>query len=93
MLAVGRWPEELRAEVLALHDALDELARIHPQQAKAVECHFFAGLKNEEAAAVMGIPFGTYRRKLALGLAWLRTKSGLLGGVPDDASGADHETP
>ena len=42
-------------DLLALNEALDELARLDPQQERIVELKFFGGLSIEETAEVMGI--------------------------------------
>src|SRR5205823_12941111 len=43
------------ADVLAVDEALDQLARIDPQAAELVKLRFFTGLTGDEAAAVLGI--------------------------------------
>jgi RNA polymerase sigma factor (TIGR02999 family) len=42
-------------EILALHDALDKLAREDPVKAELVKLRCFAGLSHQEAARVLGI--------------------------------------
>lgn len=42
-------------QLLAVHDALDKLARDYPVQAELVTLRYFAGMTNEEAAQVLGI--------------------------------------
>ena len=42
-------------DLLALNEALDELARLDPQQERIVELKFFGGLSIEETEEVMGI--------------------------------------
>ena len=42
-------------EILAVHDALQELETIDPRMGRIVELRFFSGLTAEEAAAAMGI--------------------------------------
>lgn len=48
-------PQIRSAEVLALDDALDALARLDETQGRIVELRFFGGLAIEEIAAVLGI--------------------------------------
>lgn len=42
-------------QLLALHDALDELAREDPDAAELVKLRFFVGLTQEQAAEVLGM--------------------------------------
>ncbi len=58
-------------DVLALDEALIELARIDPQQSRIVECRFFAGISIEETAASLGISPATVKRDWAVARAWL----------------------
>ena len=58
-------------ELLAVHDALDQLAADDPQCAELVKLRFFAGLTLEEAGAVMGVSERTARRQWAYAKAWL----------------------
>jgi len=59
-------------DLLALDDALDNLARLDPQQARIIELRFFAGLTIEETAEVMGISTSTVNRDWTLARAWLK---------------------
>ncbi len=61
-------------DVLALHEALEELAIIDPQQARIVELKFFGGLSIEEAAEVVGVGHATVERDWKMARAWLRRK-------------------
>jgi RNA polymerase sigma factor (TIGR02999 family) len=58
-------------EIIALHDALESLAREDPRKARAVELRFFGGLSMEEAAGVMGISIRTIRRDWTFARVWL----------------------
>jgi RNA polymerase sigma factor (TIGR02999 family) len=60
-------------ELLALDEALQQLARQDPQKAKLVELRYFAGLTGEEAARVLGISPTTADRHWAFARAWLQT--------------------
>lgn len=62
------------ADVLAVHDALNELAVIDPQQSRMVELRFFGGLSIEETAAVLGVGHATVERDWKLARAWLRRR-------------------
>ena len=61
-------------DVLALHEALEELATIDPQQARIVELKFFGGLSIEETAEVMCLGHVTVERDWKMARAWLRRK-------------------
>ena len=52
-------------DVLALHLALDELARLDPRQAQIVELRYFGGLTEEEVARAMDLSPVTIRREVA----------------------------
>src|ERR1022692_3937918 len=58
-------------EVIAIDEALERLARIDPRQSRIVELRFFAGLKVEEAAEVMGVSPKTIKREWRSAKAWL----------------------
>ena len=59
-------------DLLALNEALDELAQMDPQQGRIVELKFFGGLSIEETAEVLGISHATVERDWKLARAWLR---------------------
>jgi RNA polymerase sigma factor (TIGR02999 family) len=59
------------ADLVALDDALDELARIDSRKAQAVEMYFFGGLTLEETAEVLQVSQVTVRRDLRTAKAWL----------------------
>ncbi len=63
-----------RLPALALHEALNELAKMDPQQGRIVELKFFGGLSIEETAEVMGIGHATVERDWKMARAWLRRK-------------------
>jgi RNA polymerase sigma factor (TIGR02999 family) len=58
--------------VLALHEALIELARIDPELAEVVELRFFGGLGVEEVAELQRISPSTVKRSWRIAKAWLR---------------------
>ena len=64
--------EERSEQVVAVHEALEGLAKIDPRQAQIVELKFFGGLSNEEAAAVLTVSPGTVARDWTMAKAWLR---------------------
>jgi RNA polymerase sigma-70 factor (ECF subfamily) len=61
-------------DLLALHEALNELTEMDPQQGRIVELKFFGGLSIEETAEVMGISHATVERDWKMARAWLRRK-------------------
>jgi RNA polymerase sigma factor (TIGR02999 family) len=58
-------------DLLALDEALEELARLDPQQTRVVELRFFGGLSIEETAEIMSISPATLKRDWATARAWL----------------------
>src|SRR5262245_53884690 len=58
-------------EVLALDEALAQLAAEDSSKAELVKLRYFAGLTLEEAAAAMDISLATAKRKWAFARAWL----------------------
>ncbi|MBL9121260.1 MAG: sigma-70 family RNA polymerase sigma factor [Phycisphaerae bacterium] len=65
--------EEGRNEVdlLALEDALQKLASLHPRQARVVELRYFGGLSLEETAVVIGVAQSTVAADWVVAKAWL----------------------
>jgi hypothetical protein len=59
------------AELIALDEALDALARLDPRKAKVVEMRFFAGLSVEDTASVLKISAQSVMRDWKLARAWL----------------------
>ncbi|HEV8484457.1 MAG TPA: sigma-70 family RNA polymerase sigma factor [Blastocatellia bacterium] len=64
--------EERSADVVALDDALESLARLDERKSRLVELRFFGGLSIEETAEVLGVSPGTVMRDWTLAKAWLR---------------------
>lgn len=58
-------------QVVALSEALDRLAGHDPEAAELIKLRFFVGLPNIEAAALLGIPERTAKRRWAYARAWL----------------------
>jgi RNA polymerase sigma factor (TIGR02999 family) len=67
-------------DLLALDEALVELAALDEQQARIVELRALGGLSVEETAEVLGISPATVKRHWAFALAWLQHR--LRGGDP-----------
>jgi RNA polymerase sigma factor (TIGR02999 family) len=61
-------------DILALHEALEELAQMDPQQERIVELKFFGGLSIDEVAEVLSIGHATVERDWKMARAWLRLK-------------------
>lgn len=59
-------------DLLALHEALNSLAEIDPDQARIVELRFFGGLTIEETAEVMDIGHATVEREWRTAKAFLK---------------------
>lgn len=66
---VMRAPE---AEVLAVHDALDELAATDPVAAQVVKLRYFTGMTVPEIARVLGVTERTVQRYWAFARCWLK---------------------
>ena len=66
--------KEKPAEMIALDEALEELAKIDPRRSRVVELKFFGGLKHEEIAEVLGVHVNTILRDWNLARAWLKTQ-------------------
>ena len=58
-------------DLIALDDALNNLARLNSQQSRVVELRFFGGLSIEETAEVLGISSATVKRQWAMARVWL----------------------
>ena len=67
-----RLAKQSEVDLLALNEALDELAQMDPQQSRIVELKFFGGLSIEEIAEVMKIGHATVERDWKMARAWLR---------------------
>jgi len=59
------------AEVIALDEALNSLAKFDDRKSRVVELRFFGGLDAEETAQVLGISSRTVHREWDLARAWL----------------------
>jgi RNA polymerase sigma factor (TIGR02999 family) len=58
-------------DLIALDDALGQLAQLDERKARVVELRFFGGLKMEEAAEVLGVSLATVEREWSFARAWL----------------------
>jgi RNA polymerase sigma factor (TIGR02999 family) len=57
--------------VLALDEALTQLAVVDPFQARLIELRCFGGLTTKEAARTLAVSVDTIKREWRLGKAWL----------------------
>jgi len=67
----GDQPQATDVDIVALDDALKNLAEMDSQQSKVVELKFFAGLSIEDTAEVLGISASTVKRDWITARAWL----------------------
>jgi RNA polymerase sigma factor (TIGR02999 family) len=58
-------------DLIALDEALIELAGIDSKQAQIIELRFYAGLKVDEIAGLLGISDSTVKREWRMAKAWL----------------------
>jgi RNA polymerase sigma factor (TIGR02999 family) len=58
-------------DLIALDDALNDLARFDPGQSRIVDLRFFGGLSIEETAEAVGLSVATVNREWAMARAWL----------------------
>ena len=66
--------EALDLDVIALNDALDELAAVDPVRARMIELRFFGGLTTDETAAALGVSAASVTRGWRLARAWLHQR-------------------
>ena len=64
-------PQKRDLDLLVLDDALNELCRLDPQQARIVELRFFGGLSIDETSGVLKVSSATVKRDWATARAWL----------------------
>jgi RNA polymerase sigma factor (TIGR02999 family) len=57
--------------LLAVHEALDQLAAEDPQKAEVVKLRFFVGMSDREVAEALGLSERTVERYWAYSKAWL----------------------
>ena len=73
LLTIANEPDR---NVVALHEALDELEQQHPDAAKVVELRYFGGLSLEQAAELQAVSIHSIRQDWTLAKAWLLRRLG-----------------
>jgi RNA polymerase sigma-70 factor, ECF subfamily len=63
--------EKPDVDILALNEALEELAQLDERKSRVVELKFFGGLKTGEIAEVLQISVATVEREWSFARAWL----------------------
>lgn len=69
-------------DLVALDDALQDLAELNPQHSQIIELRFFGGMTNEEVAEVLDVSERTVKREWRMARAWLRRTI-----FPDESDG------
>ena len=72
LTAAERFGSKPEVELIALDDALKQLATTSPQHGRLVELRFFGGLTIEETANVMKLSHATTERYWSFARAWLQ---------------------
>ena len=71
-------------DLVALDEALNDLAELDPRQARVVELRFFGGCTLEEVASLLNVGRRTVDRDWMAAKAWLYRRLGNDGEVPGD---------
>lgn len=61
-------------DILGVHEALEDMERVDPRQAKVVTLKFFVGLTLDEIADLLAISPATVSREWTMARAWLRQR-------------------
>jgi RNA polymerase sigma factor (TIGR02999 family) len=76
------YSEEKAADIIALDDALQELAKLDDRKVRIIEFRYFGGLSVEDTAEALGISVATVGREMRMAQAWLmRQMSGAATGT------------
>ncbi len=59
-------------DIIAIHEALDRLARFNVRAAQVVEMKFFGGIEGNEIAAALGVSEGRVTQYYGFAKAWLK---------------------
>ena len=76
-------------DVIALDDALQQLAEIDPGMAAIVELRFFGGRTMPESAECLGVSLSSAERSWRMARAWLFRALGDTDGHPDTSSSGE----
>ena len=68
------YSDEKAADLVALDDALTELAAFDERKARTIELRYFGGLNADESAETLGVSAVTIGRETRYAEAWLRRK-------------------
>jgi RNA polymerase sigma factor (TIGR02999 family) len=68
--------QDRTSDLVALDEALNELARVDPRKVQIIEMRFFGGLSAEDTAEVLKISPGTVRRDWSIAKLWLYRELG-----------------
>jgi len=71
LLEALSFSEERSAELVALDDSLNELAKFDERKARIIELRYFGGLTEEETGQMLGISAVTVRRDTRAAELWL----------------------
>jgi RNA polymerase sigma factor (TIGR02999 family) len=58
-------------QLLAVHEALNTLAKTHPAQAEVVKLRYFVGMTNEETAEALGVSVATVKNYWTFARTWI----------------------
>jgi RNA polymerase sigma factor (TIGR02999 family) len=58
-------------QLLAVHEALNNLAKDHPVQAEVVKLRYFVGMTTEETAEILGISVATVKNYWTFARTWI----------------------
>ena len=75
-------PEETGHDLVALDEALQALAAVHPRKSDVVELRYFGGLSLEETAEALHVSIDTVKRDWRFAKLWLLRELGGKGGQP-----------
>ena len=59
------------AQLMAVHEVLDKLAKDHPAQAEVVKLRYFAGMTNEETAQALDVSVATVKNYWTFARTWI----------------------
>jgi RNA polymerase sigma factor (TIGR02999 family) len=58
-------------QLVAVHEALNKLAKDHPLQAEVVKLRYFVGMTNEETAEILGVSIATVKNYWTFARTWI----------------------